>query len=76
MTKYTIDSVGNKKPAEPELNDWGHPVVLTHDNKTIQDLSARVDQLEHNLERTNEQLLELAQNCDALVKLVKQVATR
>ena len=70
MTKHVMDSVGNKLPAEPERNDWGYP------SQVDENLTGRINQLEHNLERTNEQLLELAQNCDALVKLMKQLATR
>ena len=78
MTKHVLDSVGNKRPVEPERNDWGYPTQVDRMLyvETIENLSGRLNQLEHNLERTNEQLLELAENCDALVKLMKQVATR
>jgi len=98
MTKHVLDSVGNKRPLEPERNDWGYP---THETKSIgevinsftkdwesllkeqenqqlliEDLTGRMDDLEHALNQSNENLAELARNCDALVKLMKQVATR
>lgn len=41
----------------------------------IDDLTGRIDELEDALHRANANLSELAGNCDALVKLMKQIAT-
>jgi len=66
MTKHVLDSVGNKRPVEPERNDWGYP--NTHQTKSIgeilNELTLNDESLEDKLDELAEQVNDLETKLD------------
>ena len=61
MTKHVLDSVGNKKPVEPERNDWGYP---THETRSIGQIVNEMTQNSEALEDKYDELVEKVDDLD------------
>ena len=62
MTKHVMDSVGNKKPVEPERNDWGYPNA--YQTKSIGEIVNDMTQNSEALEDKYDELVEIVDDLD------------
>ena len=66
MTKHVMDSVGNKKPVEPERNDWGYPNAYQTKSigEIVNELTLNGESLEDKLDELTEQVNDLETKLD------------